>query len=666
MERFLKIHTLVLPLVGIAVGIVLSKNLSLSLFAGEILCLFGIAFYIALSFIGRRNSSNVIKLRHLAKYHYIWLFLLSIGLGIITVRHNAPQLPPETELQQAPSASGRVIDITSKAEYDQVVVELIDIHFRNGKRFKCKEAKAILLSTDFKSRIDDIVVFSLHALPLTPSSTSFNTGYVDALKRRGILFLSEVEEDEIRTIDHRQTLRGFSNLIRTRLETKIENTHLNRETQSFLISILLGDRDYLDSDTQQLFANAGVAHVLALSGMHIAIIAGILLWVLYPLNFMGRAKLRMVITAIALWGYALITGMSPSTIRGCVMISVATCALLAERKRSAVNSLSLAAILILLFNPDAIADLGFQLSFICVGSLLAFVETFIPFDHHKQPWSYRCATMIITTLAATFGSWILTAYHYGNFPTAFLPSNLILLPILPLYISFAVCHILLLWLGIESHLLTNCLNWGYEAITKFLDFWGSDSILHLDISVSSVALWFVGILLFATYIHLFRKNTILYVSAACCSMAILIIPFTHPAVKDKSYIITNFKNKLEVVTMHNSQERRLEIPQKAVSGLRIGNHCIIFIDCSVDNATLYALDNKLRSKNLHKKIVLADGCRKDDLKLICNRYRNAHILLHPSIHHKREPLYTDSLRKLGVTPHSLRKSPCYVLANSID
>ena len=153
--------------------------------------------------------------------------------------------------------------------------------------------------------------------------------------------------------------------MRDRIEILIEKSMLDRAVSEFIISILLGDKSFLSNDVRDSFNNSGVAHILALSGMHVAIIMGIILLLLFPLQLMGMRKLRYVIALALIWAYAFMTGLAPSTVRACVMTSFMVLALLTQRRNKAVNSLLASAFIIILVDPASVYDIGLQLSF-CV------------------------------------------------------------------------------------------------------------------------------------------------------------------------------------------------------------------------------------------------------------------------------------------------------------
>ena len=120
------------------------------------------------------------------------------------------------------------------------------------------------------------------------------------MEKKGILYYTEVNESDIVLTGHHTSLTGLSRNLRDRLETVIEKSPLKLETRKFLISILLGDRSYLDPDIRRQFADAGVAHVLALQRNACGDNRGAYsLFLFFPLNFFGLYKWRLLARHIA-------------------------------------------------------------------------------------------------------------------------------------------------------------------------------------------------------------------------------------------------------------------------------------------------------------------------------------------------------------------------------
>ena len=211
-----------------------------------------------------------------------------------------------------------------------------------------------------------------------------------------------------------------------------------------LAAMTLGDKTAMTKDLKEVYAISGASHVLALSGLHLGIIY-VLLSMLVP----GRRfrMLSQVLIVLSIWGFVLLVGMPVSVVRGAVMISI--CALLSifHRNPVSLNSLSLAVICILLANPVSIFDVGFQLSFAAMLSILlvkplmeGMVSQAYLMKHPLLRWLWGVTTV---SVAAQVGVAPLIAYYFGRFSTYFILTNLVVIPAATLILYLTLVTLLL-------------------------------------------------------------------------------------------------------------------------------------------------------------------------------------------------------------------------------
>ena len=233
-----------------------------------------------------------------------------------------------------------------------------------------------------------------------------------------------------------------------RLRARVGREYMSRTFEDDVLGVLsaliLGDKRGLTKELRVVYSDAGVAHVLALSGMHVGIIYGILAFLLRGL--IRRRRLRWlpeVIIIAVLWAFALMVGMSASVVR-----AVAMCTLYAVARRasggdsSSPHLLSLTALVMLLVRPLYLFDVGFQLSFMAMVAIL-WLEPHLEalFQKHRlHPVLAYLVGIVCMSLAAQLGTFPLVLYHFGSFPTYFLVTNLVVVPAL-----FVVVLLMLVW-----------------------------------------------------------------------------------------------------------------------------------------------------------------------------------------------------------------------------
>ena len=198
----------------------------------------------------------------------------------------------------------------------------------------------------------------------------------------------------------------------------------------FLTATLTGDTSILTEDTRHLFSSAGIAHILALSGLHVGILVAVIAIALFPLYALRLRRTRLLLTIILLWGYAVFTGLSPSVARAVIMATALSGGLILQRRYFGINGLLLAACVIIISSPLQLYQPGFQMSFISVASILAISPLINRIDR-KRRLLFAISSMAGVSIAATVGTGIVSAYYFHTFPLLFLIANIPVLAIMP-------------------------------------------------------------------------------------------------------------------------------------------------------------------------------------------------------------------------------------------
>lgn len=480
-----------IPTLSLAGGIVCSYTSDMSIWIGIILIVLAIGVYIFI----QRKSSNPVNAFKMGKWHIVWVILLFSGVGIVDEAMNRPLNLEESYGRKNPKTiTGEVTGVLSKTYGDRID---ITIEGTNGAKARIRTGVTEL------SQGDLICIPSNSLIAIEKDTTEIGKRIAPTLKANGILYTGWVSPKSIRIEGKSNSLRYTFTDLRERIETKIERSHLQKSTSDFINAILMGDKSGLDQETRLTFANGGTAHMLALSGLHLGILAGFLLFMIWPLKLAGKYKWGYASAIVLLWLYVFVTGLAYSSVRACIMITFAFVAIILERKNYAGNALSSACLLILLFDPSALFDVGFQLSVVCVGALIAFASRLNPIRHRQHPILYTLCGALLSTIVATAASWPLTSHYFSQVPLMFLPTNVLLLPLLPFYLAVAVVFVLLLSFGVEIRLLTTFLDKGYHFLlyaTKTLS-GGTEFVIDYQMPLLWVAIWMLTLCGGAWFMH---------------------------------------------------------------------------------------------------------------------------------------------------------------------
>ena len=250
-----------------------------------------------------------------------------------------------------------------------------------------------------------------------------------------------------------------------RLYHRLASAGLEEDELALVGALTLGYKEDLDPEVKHRFQASGAAHILAVSGLHTGIIYGVLLWLLtlggrlkpqYE-NRIGRCLISLVIIT-AMWGYALLTGMTPSVVRAVLMVTMVEVGRMLRRQALSLNTIAAAAVLILLVRPSDLWSVSFQLSF---AATAAIVVLYPKFRYNGIPIFRYFLSLIIVSLAAQIGTLPLTVYYFGQISTYFLLTNLIVLPIATVLVPCGLLTLLLGGCGIGMLIgkLTEALAW---------------------------------------------------------------------------------------------------------------------------------------------------------------------------------------------------------------
>ena len=219
---------------------------------------------------------------------------------------------------------------------------------------------------------------------------------------------------------------------------------LFRENAGVARGMLLGDKGGIAQSTLADFQNVGVMHLLAISGLHVSVLAGALSLVLRR-----GAWTRFALVALFLAVYAALTAFSPSVVRASVMLLCGMLAFPLRRRPDTPSALSLAFILILLFNPHALFYAGFQLSFGAVYGLMLLTPAF---ERPLRRLGPAASGLIAGSLAVTVATVPAMALTFGRVQLMSIVTNLFVLPLVPLFLVPAFLGVTLsfLWLPLGN------------------------------------------------------------------------------------------------------------------------------------------------------------------------------------------------------------------------
>ena len=223
---------------------------------------------------------------------------------------------------------------------------------------------------------------------------------------------------------------GKGEVLRKKFRSSVEEAfsrYLDVEKCQLMTSIMLGDMTYLDENNQIKYRELGLAHLMAISGLHIGIISAFLIS-LFSLMRMNR-KTNLLITISIMWFYGYLIGYPPSVLRALIMFTVLLYSQTINRPYDNINTLCFAAFVLLIFNPLWLFNIGFQLSFLATFSLITFSMIL---KNKFYPYNGKLSTSLYGILAVQIGIVPVLAYYFNSISLVSILANLILIPIMSL------------------------------------------------------------------------------------------------------------------------------------------------------------------------------------------------------------------------------------------
>lgn len=283
--------------------------------------------------------------------------------------------------------------------------------------------------------------------------------YVAMQGASGIVYLSRdtwsrVGEGKLSVREHMLRLRQC-------LLDRYMTTAFEGDVLGVLSALTIGDKRALSAEQRAVYDDAGVSHVLALSGMHVGVVYGMLSLAFgLLLRNSSLRRLREALTVTVLWFFALLVGMPASVVRAVTMCTLYVVARwVSDGTSSPLHVLSLTAFVMLLVKPLYLFDVGFQLSFMAMGIILWFVPRLeeLVVNYGIHPVLAYLIGLLCMSISAQLGTFPLVLHYFGTFPTYFLISNLLVAPCLSIVLMLSLVWWALLLVGLPGFQLLGTL-----------------------------------------------------------------------------------------------------------------------------------------------------------------------------------------------------------------
>ncbi|MDR2804436.1 MAG: ComEC family competence protein [Dysgonamonadaceae bacterium] len=306
-----------------------------------------------------------------------------------------------------------------------------------------------------------------------------------------------VQPDSVSRFSIRLKALSVRRILLHRLQSMIPDP----DACSIASALMFGYRNEVDDALMQAFRNIGAAHILAISGTHFAILFGMLYFLLSLIisNSRNGRRLKQGLLLPLAWIFAFLTGFSPSVVRATLMLTVWGIGEILGRRAFTINTVAVTAFFMLVFYPLYLFDVGFQLSFMAVISILLLNPYLMALYESRNPALRYLWGLICVSISAQAGVLPLSAYYFHQFPLLFLLTNICVLPLASLLLFLIPVSLLL-------HSLFGSIEWLLYPLNRSLHFFIStvqsldrfsySTIDNLYLNEWSTAALFAAIVLF--------------------------------------------------------------------------------------------------------------------------------------------------------------------------
>lgn len=375
------------------------------------------------------------------------------------------------------------------------------------------------------------------AKDIVPDAADYNR-YLYLQGVNSVLWLTKEEMYPISKASE-NTLSNILDKARAATTNAIIDSGAGSDASAFLTAVIVGDDSYLQPDTDEAFRTSGLAHLLALSGLHVGII---IMFITVCLSWMRPSRygyrIFYILIIAASFAYAAFAGMTPSVVRAACMVAVLCVSAIFQRRANVYNSLCVAIFLWLVINPLWLFAPGFQMS-VCAVLGITIALRAVNAYRIRRTWVKKALRIVIVPMAAMAATAIPAMAYFHTFPLYFLPANILAsIAIAPMMF----CGVLLA-IATMTGIGHGALACACDRLYAFIEFsaktFGGDSgVVHTYPSMLTIFCCLAAVAAF--FFFLYRPRSIMRISMLCCACIFIALSssFDRSRVSIDAYILS--------------------------------------------------------------------------------------------------------------------------------
>ncbi|WP_348824288.1 ComEC/Rec2 family competence protein [Flavobacterium aestuarii] len=343
----------------------------------------------------------------------------------------------------------------------------------------------------------------------------------------------------------------YTAALRTRIIQNLEKSQFQTKELNVAIALIMGQQQDIDPEIVQDYQYAGAVHILSVSGLHIGFILFFVTFILKPFpNTKKGLFIKLLIAVASLWLFGVMAGLAPSVVRSVTMFSFVAIGQYLRRSTNIYHTLLISVLLILLFQPSFLFDVGFQLSYAALFFIIWLQPLFANLWKPKNKIIRYFWNILTVSFAAQIGTLPLSIYYFHQFPGLFFITNIIVIPFLGLIMSLGVLVMLLAAFGWVPYYPAKTLELSIYFMDKFIGFIASlEQFILKNIPLNTPQL-ICSYLVIITIIIAFQHKNIKTTWAALLSIVMLqlsLIAAKWQVQHQTEFIVLNTSKKTQLI-----------------------------------------------------------------------------------------------------------------------
>ena len=416
-------------------------------------------------FMYRKSKNQLIQ----KPYFSLSTWLLTISFGILSYTiHHAPNQKSHYShyLTDNVIIEGTITHRLKPTEFSE------RYYFEVSRTNQHKTTGKILVSSKNKKfNPGDKLIITEPPKPINKPLNPYQFDYNAYMEKQNVFHQLNLTNNYIIT-DQSKSFNYYLDQIRNKLIGSFDQNIFSQKEIGLLNALLLGQRQDLSPETTEIFASAGAIHILAISGLHIAILFFLLNLLLKPLDRLSKRgkTIKLILLLLLLSGFAILSGLSPSVVRAVIMFNFISIGQYLNRNSSMMNSVAISMLLILLFSPKQLFDVGFQLSYTAVIAIIALRPVYKNIRLSKYRVINYFTDIAIISIIAQISTLPLCLYYFKQAPLLSVITNIIVVPLTGLLLTFGILTLLLNFISPHlAHVTGTILKWLIQILNHYTE-----------------------------------------------------------------------------------------------------------------------------------------------------------------------------------------------------